>query len=174
MADRCFYFGCWNESGHYLFGPGGDSGNSRTYAERDRLCQYGADRVHIDGTLAPRRIKRGTHEICRITGKTWGDVVWQGMGATREHRDRIGYDSEECPQGEFLLHKLSTGFTVIQWWDRCQGDRRGACNSTVMLEGNHTSVEMVEALATHFPHVLANLTKAGVKLVEVQIPSTGV
>jgi hypothetical protein len=90
------------------------------------------------------------------------------MGSTAEERQLIGYDSGELPQGQFLRHDLDTGFTAIQWWDRCQGDDRGACNSTILLEGKHASAEMLAALADHFPHVLENLRKAGVELVEVQ------
>jgi len=73
---------------------------------------------------------------------------------------------DECPQGQFLRHQL-LGYTLIQWWDRCQGDKRGACNSTVLLEGEHTTEEMLAALALHFQHVLENLKRAGVELVEV-------
>jgi hypothetical protein len=164
MTDRCLYFGCWNEPGHFLYLPGGGS------AREHRLESYGKGEVHLDGTLAPRRIRRGTSAICRATGLTWGDICWEGMGRTREDRQRIHYDADECPQGEFLLHQLDTGFTAIQWWDRTQGDGRGACNGTLLLEGRRTSAELLAALAAHFPHVLANLTKAGVSLVEVHVP----
>jgi hypothetical protein len=75
--------------------------------------------------------------------------------------------SEEYQQGQFLRHEL-LGFTALQWFDRCQGDIRGACNSTILLEGVHTSEEMLAALAEHFPHVLENLKRAGVELVEVE------
>lgn len=151
MSDTCLYFGCWNTPGHFLFTPSGKWDH--------RLEYYGnqADRVHLDGTLAPRLLKRAR------------TMCWAGMGDTIEKRQRITYDSEECPQGQFLRHYLSTGYTAIQWWDRCQGDGRGACNSTILLEGGHTSEEMLAALALHFPHVLANLKKAGVELVEVEL-----
>jgi len=149
-SGRCFYFGCWNKPGHFLAGPDG-CWPGREFA---RLEYYGEDRaMHLDGTLAPRRM-RGTDELC-----------WRGMGD-----GRIEYRSDECPEGQFLLHVLDTGYTAIQWWDRRQGDRRGACNSTILLEGQHTAEEMLVALQEHFPHVLANLTKAGVALVEVKRP----
>lgn len=80
-----------------------------------------------------------------------------------------GIGGQPSNGGQSLLHHLDTGFTAIQWWDRCQGDTRGACNSTVLLEGKHTAEEMLAALREHFPHVLANLEKAGVKLVEVKL-----
>lgn len=149
MTSRCLYFGCWNRPGHYLHEPGGKWNHKLEYYSNQ------ADRVHLDGTLAPR------------THKRTGAVCWAGQGDTAEQRDRITWDSEECPQGQFLRHQLSTGFMAIQWWDRNQGDTRGACNSTILLEGDHTSEELLEALALHFPHVLENLTKHGIALVEI-------
>lgn len=92
-----------------------------------------------------------------------GKIVF---GDTRNHRDWERYNASECPQGQFLRHTFH-GYTLLQWWDRCQGDKRGACNSTVLLEGEHSTEEMLAALKEHFPHVLANLEKAGVQLVEV-------
>lgn len=147
MPDRCFFFGCWNEAGHYLWAPRAGNG--------PRDLEYYGNRVHLDGTLAPRRDRR-TGELC-----------WSGNGITVDERRRIEFSSDEYPQGQFLRHELSNGFTAIQWWDRCQGDRRGACNSTILLEGKRTSDEMLAALKEHFPHVLANLEKAGVQLEEV-------
>lgn len=146
---RCLYFGCWNTPGHYLH----TSDGSRVYD----LEYYGKkDRTHLDGTLAPRRLRGG-------------GVGWGAMDSAEPYEPRRRtWRSAECPQGEFLRHELDAGFTAIQWWDRCQGDTRGACNSTLLLEGRHTSEEMLAALAEHFPHVLANLKKLGVELVEVK------
>jgi len=142
-----FYFGCWNESGHYLFGPHGGRVESA-----DRDVEHYGDHRHLDGTLAPRRHKRT------------GAIVWTSMAPKT---DRLEYLSEELPQGQFLRHDLDTGLTAIQWWDRTQGDERGACNSTVLARGKRTSAEMLALLAEHFPTVLANLARANVKLVEV-------
>lgn len=149
MTQKCFYFGCWNQAGHFMFAPGG-----RSVPWEERREYYG-DRIHLGGTLAPRRMKHS------------GELCYQGQGKSKEERDRIFYDGEECPQGEFLLHLLNTGYTAIQWWDRCQGDRRSACNSTILLEGPHSAEEMLAALRENFPHVLDNLMKAGVTLVDV-------
>jgi hypothetical protein len=154
---KCFYFGCWNRAGHYLNLPGGQSAHERAHV----LVEYYGHRVHIDGTLAPRKNTRHSRG-------DFGALCWQGQGITPEERSRIGYDSEEYPQGQFLLHVLDNGYTAIQWWDRCQGDTRGACNSTILLEGTHTADEMVAALHEHFPSVLENLRKGGVSLVEVK------
>ena len=91
-----------------------------------------------------------------------GALCWNGQSD-----DHVGYHSEEYPQGHFLIHHLDNGFTAMAWWDGNQGDERGACNSTILLEGKHTAEEMRAALHEHFPHVEANLKKAGVKLVDV-------
>lgn len=141
-----YYFGCWNEAGHYLYAP-----NGKYIGRGDRIVWYGSglNRRHIDGTLAPCRYRR--------TGK----VVWRGMFERNE------YDAEEMPQGHFLRHELDNGFSAIQWWDRTQGDGRPACNSTILMAGKHTTEELLTALSRNFPTVLANLTKAGVSLVEV-------
>jgi len=87
--------------------------------------------------------------------------VFAATGLTPNERSSIGYRAQECPQGQFLLHVLDNGFTAIQWWDRCQGDTRGACNSTVLLEGQHTAEEVLAAAREHFPHVLENLERGG-------------
>lgn len=149
---KCFYFGCWNRAGHFLHVPGGKF-IGRT--ERDVEYYGGHDRrVHIDGTLAPRKLARD------------GSLIWTG-NFTKEERDRYESRSSEYPNGWFLRHELDNGFSVLQWWDQTQGDTRPGCNSTIMLEGKHTTEELFKALEVNFPHVLANLKKADVKLVEV-------
>lgn len=147
-VSRCFFFGCWNEAGHYLYAPGG-----RTFWN-DTLDHVGT--CHIDGTLAPRMTPAN-------------QIVWVAQAAARAERQRLQYESEEMEQGQFLLHVLPNGFTAIQWWDRCQGDRRGGCNSTILLAGIHTAGEMIAAAREHFPHVLDNLARHGVELVEVKV-----
>lgn len=148
MTDRCFYFGCWNTAGHYLVGPGG-----RRTGLPDGLAYRLSEQ--LNSLFAPKLAQDGSI----IFGRHDDSKDWARYSKFR--------GSEECPQGHFLRHEL-LGFTLIQWWDRCQGDERPNCNSTILLEGIHTSEEMLAALAEHFPHVLANLEKAGVKLVEVQ------
>jgi hypothetical protein len=147
MTERCFYFGCWNVAGHYLFAPGGIDAFRVIGKETRSIEYYDKGSRHLDGTLAPRRFRHT------------GEITWLG-----EHeKDAYGIQSktEECQQGQFLLHYLDNGFSAIQWWDRCQGDTRGACNSTVLLEGTHTSEEMLAALRKHFPHLLENLERGG-------------
>lgn len=151
MNPDIFYFGCWNEPGHYLFDAQGRALYSKRGESRqeDQIVHYNQGR-HIDGTLAPRRHER--------TGK----IVWVGMD-----RSHLEYHSEELPEGQFLRHELDNRFTAISWWDRKQGDKRGACNSTVLWRGKHSSAEMVQAFAEHFPSRLKRLTDAEIALVEV-------
>lgn len=145
----CYFFGCWGQPGHYLVGPGGSYVPSIS-----KVTSYG-DHIHIDGSLAPRMKD--------------GRVTWVGSGATPRDRELITSYSAELPQGQFMLHWLDNGFTAIQWWDRQQGDMRGACNSTVLLEGIHNVETMLAAARQHFPSVLENLKKAGIELVEVKL-----
>jgi hypothetical protein len=153
-SPRCFYFGCWNRPGHYLHAPGGHV----SWQEQVTLFGNG---FHLDGTLAPRK-------------NSAGQVFWVALAKDDDNnRERFRYAGSECPQGQFLCHVLDNGFTAIQWWDRCQGDTRGACNSTILLEGEHTAEEMIAALEEHFPHVLANLKRGGVELVQVTPNATG-
>lgn len=148
---KVLFFGCWNHPGHFIFAPGGE------HARHGNSVEWYRPGVHLGGNLAPRLRK----------DYYGGGLCWAGQGETSERRQRIAYESNECPQGQFLRHVLPNGFTAIQWWDRQQGDSRGACNSTVLVEGERTSEEMLSALAEHFPHVLANLKRGGVELVEV-------
>lgn len=149
-ARRIFYFGCWNQAGHYFFGPHGSFVHHMEYRDVEYYNGRGGQR-HLDATLAPR-----------ITART-NKIDWSG-----NHKDEFEYRSKECPQGQCLVHHLENGFTAMQWWDRTQGDTRGACNSTILLEGKHDFAACVAALREHFPTVVANLEKAGVRLVEVK------
>lgn len=142
--SKCLFFGCWNRAGHYTFEPGGSSAH---FPGEYELAGK------LDGGFAPRRARDGT-------------LCWRQQGADQKARMEIDYRSAEYPQGQFLRHKLDK-YTLISWWDRNQGDGRGACNSTILLEGDHTSAEMLVALAQHFPHVLENLNRANVALVDV-------
>jgi hypothetical protein len=147
---ECRYFGCWGEAGHYMHLPGG-----RSSGRDDRAIEYYGESRHIDGTLAPRKHRDGT--------------VCCGL------QDRDAH--EHCPemrQGLFLLHHLDNGWTAIQWWDRNQGDSRGACNSTVLAKGQHTADEMVALAERYFPQVMQRLSEGNFELVEVQRgPTTG-
>jgi hypothetical protein len=112
---------------------------------------------HLDGGLAPKFRPRD------------GGIGFAAELSDESERSRAYYSWQELPQGQFLRHYLTNGLTAISWWDRCQGDERGGCNSTILLEGEHTSEEMLEALERHFPRVLDNLNGKGIELVEVFI-----
>jgi hypothetical protein len=158
LMTRIYYYGCWNDGGHSICGPG-----CQWVPRAERAERYAEGRLHIDGTLAPRRHKTGR-------------ILWTGQGKTRDEVHRLQYESAECDQGEFLRHKLDfedasrigarTSFTVIQWWDRTQCDTRSGSNSSLLVDGDHPSAQMLVVLAEHFPQVLSNLQKAGVSLVE--------
>ncbi len=136
----------------------------RHAGREDHFVEYYRNHeIHIDATLPPRRKKS-------MYGRPGGELVWTGSGKTPHERQDVEYYSEECPQGQFLRHELDTGFTVISWWDRNQGDDRGGINSNIFLEGKHTSEEMITAGLLCFPHVFENLKKAGVELVELFLP----
>jgi len=149
-----YYFGVWDRPGHYLHKPGG------VYARSEEHVVYfdgvvsgpggpRAGRRHLDGTLAPRRtLSKSPIVSCEAAGL-------------------LKHASEECPQGQFLRHDLSNGYTAIQWWDRVQGDGRYGCNSTLLARGEFTSREMLAMLSEHFGSRLARLDEAGVSLVEV-------
>ncbi len=71
--DRCFFFGCWNQAGHYLFAPGGaDTPRGLEY------FGYHGQRIHLDSSLAPRR-----HTLT-------GDLCWNGQGDWTRGRRRNG------------------------------------------------------------------------------------
>ena len=151
--SEVYYFGRWNGPGHYLYRNVGWYTSTSNY---QRVLYFG-DRVHIDGNLAPRRVNETDNIVFGGQGKTIDDRA----------RARMRNRSQECDQGQFLLHALDNGFTAIQWWDRCQGDKRGACNSTILLAGERTAGEMLSALDEHFPSVRENLKRAGIDLVQV-------
>lgn len=147
--SRVYYFGCWNSTGHYLYAPGGAAVRE---CQPEWFTTHG-ERRNVDATLAPRRFKNSS-------------VLTFYAEHPLEAHYRIESKTVECPQGEFLLHHLDNGFTALSWWDRTQGDTRGACNSTILLEGEHDVAAMLAALSKHFPHVVNNLTKVGVRLVD--------
>ena len=96
-AIACYFFGCWNQAGHFMYLPGGRR-------EWNGPAYYG-DHIHLDGTLAPRRGVRG-----KVRGV---EVCWMGQGATPDERQRIDFDSKEYSQGQFLRHVLDNGYTAI-------------------------------------------------------------
>jgi len=150
---KAYFFGCWNQAGHFMWAPGG----GRPTADRDDTILGPEHRGRYpDGTLAPRRLN------------TDGKVVWLLQDKPDAHRS-LEYQSHECDEGYYLIHHIN-GFTFMSWWDRHQGDTRPGCNSTFILEGTHDAVKMFDELVVHFPHVVENLRKAEVSLRQVVLP----
>ncbi len=151
---RCFFFGVGPGGGHHVHGP---EYSFVPYAVAEQVSHYhSVEQRHLDGTLAPRKTERG------------GSTFFAGDGKFSRRDDPREYRSYELPQGQYLHHHLSNGFSAVQWWDRVQGDKRGACNSTILLEGKHDAETVLAAGRKHFPKVFENLKAAGIELVEVK------
>lgn len=148
-----FFFGCWNVAGHYWFKSGGASVPGRF------------DLPWIDGGFAPRRFKESRHRKRVLVADPSCCFMYEG--STDEERRDLSYDTEEWDQGAFLIHKIGN-CTLMSWWDRCQGDRRAACNSNILAAGEHGAIAMIANLATSFPHVVENLAKHKIDLVEAK------
>lgn len=143
-APRAYYFGCWQQPGHHLYHVGG-----RAVHSHDGVPFDPSDNARwLDGGLAPRCV-----------GSSIGRPCCAFLGGVR-------IQSTEAPQGRFLLHWIR-GYTLIAWWDRTQGDDRGACNSVFIVEGEHTAAEMLALWPELFPLQAANLKRAGIELREV-------
>lgn len=156
---RAWWHGCWLDPGHYLFDRRGVSG--RRMADPCPLGQDGFDAPWLDGGLAPRRARPRAWLPFAIPD----DRIMYRRLAGDDHylRHRIESESEECDQGEFLLHAI-LGCTIAAWWDRTQGDTRGACNSCFIVEGVHSANEMLELFPRLFPRQAERLAAAGVAL----------
>jgi hypothetical protein len=148
---RAWYFGVWNDVGHDLHHIGG----SRVRYE-DPYCP--AQKLHtLDGGWAPR------HE-----GQT---VFYTAAYYLDPHKmTRMGHVGGECPQGQFLFHRYmkdGSWMTLLAWWDRTHGDKRGSCNSVYIVEGEFAVSEMLAWWPKHFPLQAKHLKDAGVELVQV-------
>ncbi len=154
---RSWWHGCWLEPGHYLF-------DRRGRRARDEECPVTAHHESwwLDGQLAPRRLRAGWSPP--VMPLEPGAIVYGRMaGEDRDLRHRIEAASCEAEQGEFLLHPIA-GCTIASWWDRTQGDTRGACNSCLIVEGVHSANEMLELFPRLFPRQAERLASAGVSL----------
>ena len=157
-----WWHGCWLDPGHYLFDRRGITGQ-RMDPCPVRRC-YG-DAAWLDGGLAPRRAAPRARLPFEIPADR---IVYRRMGGEdRDLRWRIDAESEECPQGEFLLHAIA-GCTIAAWWDRTQGDKRGACNSCLIVENRPgqgwCANEMIALFPRLFPAQAGLLAAAGVVL----------
>jgi hypothetical protein len=155
---RAYYFGCWQGPGHGLHHVGG-----RSVRPHDGVPFDPFDNAFwLDGGLAPRRLGAGEEYGA---GRRAGDVFFALDGRDEDQRARLRRAGRELPQGEFLLHRFR-GRTLMAWWDRTQGDERGACNSVFIVEGDRTTEEMLALWPQCFPLQAANLERAGAQLRE--------
>lgn len=157
---RAWWHGCWLEPGHHLFGRGG------RYSPKDCPLRTATDDAYwLDGGLAPRRLSSRARLPSALLTIPEDRIVFTRLaGDDRELRLRIEGRSEECAQGEFLLHAIA-GCTVAAWWDRTQGDTRSACNSCLIVEGvGWISQVMLNLFPRLFPAQAGRLAAAGVQL----------
>src|SRR5258707_13180922 len=96
---RCFYEGLWGHAGMFLWNERG------AYPREAGGVEYlgrGDERMRLDSSLAPRRMKRT------------GALRWCAMRAKAEW-PRIHYNPEEYPLAQFLRHTLDTDLTPLHW-----------------------------------------------------------
>jgi hypothetical protein len=65
-------------------------------------------------------------------------------------RSPYGCNCGSGPEGVALLHHRD-GWTALAFWDRSV-DKRGACNSTYIAQGDFTFEQMVELAKTRFAY----------------------
>ena len=153
---RVYLFGYDRGRGFDLLLPGGRSAWREV---RGGPLDPMGDGSILDGGFAPRRARPGTITAADLAGP--GGICWAAQRPA--DRQRTYSQSGECPQGLYLLHRWQ-GFTLLAWWDRTQGDARGACSTTLLVEGDLDASAMLAELAARFPAVLDNLRRAGVEL----------
>lgn len=134
---KAYYFGCWGESGHYLFAPGG------RHAGRGIREEIPFEK--IDGFLQPH----------------WehlhGYYIKPEVTPCRKFMERNGDDRFRTTdhQGESLIH-FKDGWNILAMWDSSV-DKRGACNSNFIfydMGQEMTFEELVELATLHFPQVV--------------------
>jgi len=161
---RAWWHGCWLESGHYLHDVNGRRGPDMIGPCPLRPSGSIYEATYLDGGLAPRRL-RPRAWLPRSPFAIPDDrIVFTRMaGDDWDQRHRLERESEECPQGEFLLHAIA-GCTIAAWWDRTQGDERGACNSCLIVDGDHEAGAMIDLFPRLFARQVWQLSAAGVQL----------
>lgn len=120
---RIFYFGPWDQDGHYLFAEGG---RSAWREERSIPWTLG----QLDGGLEPH------FKACE-----------------RKRPGALPDRYCSCPSGEegpALVHHKD-GWTALAFWDRSV-DTRGACCSVYIAEGTFDFAQMVDLARTHFAY----------------------
>jgi len=119
---RMFYFGPWDQAGHYFFDEHGNSVNEALVPQFP-FGHYGVRKVRVDGRLQP---------------------------GCPDPSDRLQRRTRPESEGEALLHHIQ-GWTALCFWDRSV-DGRGGCNSNYFAEGTFTFEQMVEMAKARFAH----------------------
>ena len=128
--EPCYYFGCVDHPGHFLFVSDGSERGFRPCRWNETPEPFGVDGRKLDGGYAPGPRKAD-----------W----WYPDGA---------YQIQSLGQ----LHHVD-GWTVLSMWDRSVDARMG-CNSSFLIRGKHTFNEMVALAAKHFPEVWKRINDA--------------
>ena len=121
MEPRMFYFGPWDQAGHYLHGENG------------------------------RSIRQGPEIRGSFPWNEWSSEEGIGIDCQLQlgcfKQDGHWRHGAE-PEGKALIHHKD-GWTALSFWDRSI-DTRGACNSTYFAEGTFIFEEMVAMAKARF------------------------
>lgn len=160
---RAWWHGCWwPHIGHHLHG--GPTASREECPWHDRVDGRGAYiEESLDGGYAPRRMHDGRPLPPKADEARGDRLVYINM-VPPDERAALAYASDEFPQGRFLFHR-AYGCVLISWWDRTQGDTRGNCYSTFIVEGEHHVDDLLAWFPRFFPVQAGRLTEAGVSLV---------
>lgn len=127
---ECYYFGCIERAGHYL------------WRKRDR----GPEPAHD----VENRIQLSLGAPLDAAGV--GGLCWNSPKS--KYRE-YSYDRDETEGRALLTHR--NGWTVVAFWDRSV-DRRGACNSAFIVKGEMTFEQATRVARHRWPEVWARFT----------------
>jgi len=104
-TPKVWWHGCWGEPGHYLYDVNGRSGRGMIPCQiRPTGSIYEAP--YLDGGLAPRRLRDRYYPPLPFPEPA-DRIVWARLGGDSwQQRYEIESVSDECPQGEFLVHAI--------------------------------------------------------------------
>ena len=125
---ECFFFGCIESAGHYLWRR---QGRGRPANAHD----------------VEEAIRRAIGAPLDAAGV--GGLCWNSPKSTYGNN---GYDRDET-EGRALQTRLN-GWTVVAFWDRSV-DRRGACNSAFIVKGEMTFAQATRVARHRWPEVWA-------------------
>lgn len=130
---ECYYFGCIERAGHFLWRRQG-RGRPATAHDVEDSIQFAVLAAPLDAA--------GVGGLC------WNSPKSKQDGYSRYERDET--------EGRALLTQRN-GWTAIAFWDRSV-DRRGACNSAFIVKGELTFAQVVRIARHRWPEVWARFT----------------